>query len=89
MAPLQSFLSSVWPPFLSPLLESKMVPSLHQTPGLQGQRARGLPRPPPNSDLLERPFRRGDCGWTLPGEARGTGLGPDNPRSKQPVSGLS
>lgn len=51
-----------------------------------GARAGGAP---PNSDLMERPLGRGEWRWELAEQAGGTGLGPDNPRSKQPVSGVS
>ena len=67
-----------------------MVPLLHQAPRLQGQPGmRAGPLPPPQPWPYGTPSAEVNGGWELAKQAQGTGLGPDNPRSKQPVSSVS
>lgn len=66
-----------------------MVPFLHQAPGLQGQQGTRAELPLSAVTLQNALSAEASGGRELALQAQGTGLGPDNPRSKQPVSSVS
>lgn len=66
-----------------------MVPLLHQAPRLQGQPGTRAGLPLPTVTLWNALSAEVSGGRELAEQAWGTGLGPDNPRSKQPVSSVS
>ena len=86
----KSFLPPVGPSFhrwLGDYKDGALIASSTER-GSKANRAGGWAAPP-QLWPYGMPSAEVSGGWVLAKQARGTGLGPDNPRSKQPVSSVS